>query len=275
MKRAHIGTIVKYIFLILVTLVSLYPIVWVFINSFKTNDQLLLNPWGFSSDMHSENYIQAWAKANIGRYFLNSVFICTITLIITVLLSTTAAFALTRFKWKASKAVMLVFIIGMMIPIHSTLIPLFIVFSKIGIINNQLSLIIPYAAFSLPISIFILAGFMRSFPNEIEESVIIDGGSMKTLFLHFTLPLSKSSIATITIYNFVYMWNELNYAIVFLNDKNKMTLPVGLASFKGQYMTNYVCMLAAVVIATIPSLIAYMFFNNKIVTGVTSGAIKG
>lgn len=275
MKRESIGATVKYIFLVFVTVISVYPVVWMIINSFKTNGQLLQNPWNISPKLHFENYAEAWAKADIGRYFINSVFVSASALAVTILLSTTAAFALTRLRWKASSRVRLIFVIGMMIPIHSTLIPLFIVFSRIGLINSRLALIIPYAAFSLPISVFILIGFMRSFPEEIEESVVIDGGTMKTVFFHIILPLSGPSVATITIYNFVYMWNELNYAVVFLNDRSKMTLPVGLASFKGQYVTNYVSMLAAVVIATVPSLAAYLFFNNRIVTGITSGAIKG
>lgn len=264
-----------YFILALCTVIFVFPLIWVFYNSFKTNNELFGNPWALPQNFHFENYIFAWNQARIGMFFLNSVIVCVTALCACLVLSTTVAFALTRLKWKLSGLVMSIFLIGMMIPIHSTLIPLFLTFSKVGIINSRLALIIPYTTNGMPIAIFILTGFLKSFPIEIEESAIIDGATMRQIFWKLTIPIAKPSIATVAIYNFISMWNELNYALVFLNDSSKMTLPIGLNSFKGMYSTNYVPLFAAVVITIIPSIVIFTVFNKQIIEGMVSGAVKG
>jgi raffinose/stachyose/melibiose transport system permease protein len=186
-----------------------------------------------------------------------------------------SAFAIKRFKWKGSALVMGLFLIGVFIPIHSTLIPLFMAFNKIRLINNYLSLILPYVAFALPTSIFILGGFMSAFPGEIEEAAVMDGCKMSGVFWKIIFPLSKTPIATISIFNFVNCWNELMFAMIFLPDVNKMTLPVSLTRFRGQYSTNWSIQLAAIVIMVVPALIAYIFLNDKIMKSLTVGAVKG
>ena len=179
-----VSNIIKYAVLAAVTLIFIFPLVWVFYNSFKTNSELFENPWALPGSINFENYIYAWKQANIGQYFLNSIIVCVSALFLCLLLSTTAAFALTRLKWKLSNAAMMIFLVGMMIPIHSTLYRCFNVF-KAGIINSHLSLIIPYTTSGMPIAIFIMTGFLKSFPAEIEESAIIDGATMRTLvFAH-------------------------------------------------------------------------------------------
>lgn len=267
--------ILRNLVLLTATLIFVFPLIWVFYNSFKTNSELFENPWSLPKSISFENYIFAWKQANIGQYFVNSIVICVTALVLCLILSTTAAFALTRLKWKLSDSVMMVFLVGMMIPIHSTLIPLFLMFSRAGIINSRLSLIIPYTISGMPIAIFIMTGFFKSFPGEIEESAVIDGATMWGVFWRITLPIAKPSIATVAIYTFVSMWNELNYALVFLSDRSKMTLPIGLSSFKGQYSTNYVAMFAAVAITVFPSIFIFTIFNKQVIEGMTSGAVKG
>lgn len=275
MKKIKIADLIKYLILSAATLVFVFPLVWVFYNSFKTNSELFANPWNLAQRLSLENYVYAWKQANIGRYFLNSVIVCSVSLILCLILSCAAGYALTRLKWKLSDAVMMIFLVGMMIPIHSTLIPLFLMFSRMGIINSHLSLIIPYTVSGMPIAVFIMTGFLKNFPAEIEESAVIDGASMRTVFFHITLPIARPSIATVAIYTFVSMWNELNYALVFLSDQRKMTVPIGLNAFKGQYATNYVALFAAVMITILPSLIVFSVFNRQVIEGMTSGAVKG
>ncbi len=269
------GAAWKFLILGAATLIALFPLVWVFYNSFKTNSELFENPWALPTQLNLENYIYAWEQANIGKYFVNSILVCVTALFLCLTLSTAAAFAITRLKWKLSGGIMMVFLVGMMIPIHSTLIPLFLMFSKAGLINSLWSLIIPYTTSGMPIAIFILAGFLKTFPVEIEESAVIDGASMGKMFFRITIPMTKPSIATVAIYTFVSMWNELNYALVFLSDQSKMTLPIGLNSFKGQYSTNYVAMFAAVAITVLPSIIIFSIFNKQVIEGMVSGAVKG
>lgn len=275
MKKIRFADFILYFILMIATLIFVFPLVWVFYNSFKSNSELFANPWNLAQNFSLENYIYAWKQANIGRYFLNSVIVCGISLVLCLILSSAAGYALTRLKWKLSDTVLMIFLVGMMIPIHSTLIPLFLMFSKMGIINSHLSLIVPYTVSGMPIAIFIMTGFLKSFPAEIEESAVIDGASMLTVFFHITLPVAKPSIATVAIYTFVSMWNELNYALVFLSDQRKMTVPIGLNAFKGQYSTNYVALFAAVMITILPSLIVFSVFNKQVIEGMTSGAVKG
>ena len=261
--------------LLVLSLTCLYPLFWLLINSVKTNSELFGDPWGFASSIQINNYVTAWVSGKIGISFFNSSLVSISSVIITIFLSSAAAFAISRLKWKLSSFVLSLFLLGIMIPIHSTLIPLFTMFNKIGIINRYIALILPYVAFALPTSIFILSGFMKTFPSEIEEAVIIDGCSMAGFFWRILFPLSKSPIATISIFNFVGMWNELMFALIFLSDPNKTTLPVSLTRFKGQYSTNWTVQLAAVVTMIIPSITAYIFLNDKIIESITVGSVKG
>lgn len=269
------GTFFFYAGLVALSLTCIYPLIWLLMNSMKTDTELFNNPWWFGSGFEISNYSTAWTAGKIGRSFVNSAFVAISSVGITIIASSMAAFGFTRLKWKLSTPILSLILLGVMIPIHSTLIPLFTIFSKLGITNRYLALILPYVAFALPTSIFILSGFMSTFPKEIEEAVIIDGCSMAGVFWKIVFPLSKTPIATISIYNFVSMWNELMFALILLQDQSKTTLPVSLTRFKGQYSTNWTIQLAAVVIMVIPSIMAYMFLNDKIIESMTIGAVKG
>lgn len=274
-KREPIPRIILTVILSIISLAYLYPLIWLIINSLKTDNEMFENPWVISSAFQFSNYITAWTSGKIGTSFFNSVLVSLLSVAVTIIVSSMAAFALKRFRWKYSGLVLGLFLIGVMIPIHSTLIPLFMAFNKIKLLNNFISLVLPYVAFALPTSIFILSGFMASFPKEIEEAAIMDGCKMSGVFWRMIFPLSKSSIATISIFNFVNAWNELMFALIFMTDPEKMTLPVSLTRFRGQYSTSWTIQLAAVVIMVIPSLIAYFFMNDKIIKSLTVGAVKG
>lgn len=270
-----IKNIVRYFVLVLVAVIFIFPLIWTVYNSFKTQTELFLNPWALPTKLNLENYIYALENVNLLQYFRNSIFVCGVALGLSLVLSTMASFALTRLEWKLSGTVMGMFVVGMMLPLHVTLIPLFIMFSKIGIVNTYWALIVPYTTSALPMAIFILAGFFRSFPAEIEESAVIDGATMRVVFTRILLPIAKPSIATVAIYSFVSMWNELNYALVFMSSKSKMTLPIGLTYFKGEHSTDYAPMLAAVVFVAAPVILVYCVLNKQIMEGMVAGAVKG
>jgi len=272
--RFQFGSIPRVLVLLVFTVLFVFPFVWLCYNSFKSNAQLFSNPWSLPTEISFSNYTYAWSAANIGIYFFNSVKVCGLALLLSLLLSSMASFAITRLKWKGAPVVLGLFVISMMIPGNATLIPQFLMFSELRLINTHIVLIILYAVGALPISVFILSGFMRSFPTDVEESAVIDGASMKRMFFSITLPIAKSAIATVAIYTFITMWNDLTTAIVFLNDNAKMTIPYGLKTFQGQYSTNYTATFAAVAIATIPTLCIFTVFNRQIIDGVTAGSVK-
>ena len=186
-----------------------FPIIWIAYNAMKTNNQLFDNPWALPAALNWDNFVYAWSAANVGIYFLNSLKVCVLALLISLLLSTTASFAITRMRWKLSPVVLGLFVASMMIPNNATLIPQFLLFSKLGLVNKHIALIILYAVAALPISIFILCGFMQAFPTDIEEAAVIDGANMVRMFFYITLPISTSAIATVAIFTFVSMWNDL------------------------------------------------------------------
>ena len=164
---------------------------------------------------------------------------------------------------------------GMMIPVHCVLIPLFTRFSKMGMTNSLVGLILPYLTFALPVTVFIMTGFFKSMPNELIESACIDSCSIYQIFYKIALPLSRTGLFVTGLMTFVANWNELLLAMVFISDDTKKTLPVSLSKFVGPYNTNYSQMFAAIVLAIVPTIVVYCCFSNQIVDGLTTGAVKG
>lgn len=265
----------KYTLLILFAVLCLYPLIWLLLSSFKTNSELYTNPWGLPETFSFGNYKQAIIEGNIFQYFVNSVIIAVVTVVVAVLLSCMVSYAIVRMKWKLSKLVLNIFLIGMMIPVYATVIPLFSMFNKIGILNTHLAVILPHIGVAFPMAIFILTGFMETLPRELEEAAVMDGCSLYRLFFRIVMPIAKSPIVTVAVVTFIGVWNDLLLPQIFLTDSSKMTLPVGLTEFQGQYATNYVVEIAAVIITIIPSVIVYIGLHRHIMEGMVAGAVKG
>ena len=274
-KKSIALKIIIYIFLTLVAVIYIAPIAWVFMVSFKTNAEIFTSPFALPESFYLDNFTFAWTAGKLGIATLNSAIVCIGSLIISMIVGSMAAFALSRFRWKLSKPCMTYFMIGMMMPVHCVLIPLFTRFAKMGLSNNLLGLIIPYVTFSLPVTIYIMTDFFNSMPNELIEAGCIDGASIYKIFVTVALPLSKTGLFVTGLMTFVANWNELLLAMVFISDDTKKTLPVALSKFVGPYNTNYSQMFAAIIIAIIPTIIVYCMFSNQIVDGLTAGAVKG
>lgn len=273
-KSKVIQTII-YVFLILLAVLYIAPLIWVIITSLKDDSTLMLSPWAMPSKLMFENYTFAWTAGNLGTATLNSFIVCTVTLVFSMIIGAMAAYAIAILRWKLSKLTLTYFLIGMMIPVHCVLIPLFIQFSKIKLANSLIGIIIPYITFSLPITIYILVGFFEGIPKELFESACIDGCSVYKMFGTIALPLAKTGFMVTGLMSFVNNWNELLLAMVFISKEAKKTLPVSLTKFVGPYNTNYCQMFAAIVLAIIPTIIVYCVFANQIVDGLTAGAVKG
>ncbi|QTM99141.1 ABC transporter permease subunit [Sediminibacillus dalangtanensis] len=264
-----------YTILILFAIVNAYPIIWMVINSFKSESEFAVNQFGFPRELVLENYQNAWEIANFGVLFKNSIFICVAATVITVLTGALASYFLSRFTFKMSKFIYTFFIFGMLIPIHATLVPMFILMRNLGLLNTPVTLLFPYIAFHLPITIFILTSFMKAFPKDIEESAIMDGCGIFRIFWSIVLPMSRPALATVVILNFIYNWNEFSFALVLINDPAFQTLPLGLANFAGQFTTNYGAQMAGLTMSLIPIIAIYLMLEKEIVKGMTAGAVKG
>lgn len=268
-------SVIIYILLSILVLVFIVPLIWMISVSLKTNAEVFASPFGMPEVIQLGNYIYAWTKGYLGGAMVNSLLVCVVALIVSMFFGSMASFAIARMKWKLSGTMMTYFMIGMMIPVHCVLIPLFVRFSKMGLTNSLLGLIIPYITFSLPMTIFLMVGFFKGMPKELFEAACIDGCNIYRCYFNIAIPLSKTGMCVAGLMTFVANWNELLLAMVFISDTKKKTLPVTLTYFVGPYATNYVQMFAAIIIAIAPTVLVYCLFSNQIVDGLTAGAVKG
>lgn len=270
-----IGYFLLYVCLGAVAIFQIFPIIWLFLFSLKTNQENFAgNPFAIPLEPRWENYIKVF-QGGIGTYFWNSIWITAVSIILTIFIASMATFAITRMKWKYSSFVLAIVMVGLMIPIHSALIPLYNMFLKMNLIDNPLSIVITYVTYNLPITVMILLGFYTTIPREIEEAAIIDGSSIHRLFFQIILPISAPVLSTAVIINMIYNWNEFVFVNTFIGSDKYKTLTVGIQNFIGQYMTDWGAIGATLVISVLPIIIAFIFFSDKIVEGITASAIKG
>lgn len=271
-----LGYTLLYIVLIAVAAMQLFPLVWLLFFSLKNNQEVFnLPPLSLPMNPRWENYGKVWSAGNIDVYFLNSVWVTVAATILTVMLGSLVTFAITRMKWKASSFVLGLFMVAMMIPVHSTLIPLFSLFNKVGLTNHPLSLILSYVAFNMPITIMILLGFYYTLPREVEEAAIIDGCSVNRMFLQIVFPMTSSVLATTAIINMIYNWNEFIFVNTFISSDAYKTLTVGVQNFIGQYSTDWGAIGATLMISILPILMTFLFLSDRIVEGIAAGSVKG
>lgn len=212
---------------------------------------------------------------NMGLYFVNSVFVTAISILISIVAAMMATYALTRIKWRGANFTNAFFMLGLTIPLQASIVPVYVILSKLHWLNHYSTLIIPYAAFTLSMSILICTGFMVDIPYDLDEAARIDGCGLWGTFIKIIVPLLKPAYATIGIYAFLQCWNEFMFANVFISDKQHRTLPVGIKALSGAYTTDWGPIGAALVIATFPTLIVYIFLSRRIQESFIAGAVKG
>ncbi|TWT13296.1 carbohydrate ABC transporter permease [Planomicrobium sp. CPCC 101079] len=271
----RIGYFFLYACLIAVALFQILPLVWLFMFSLKSNAEIFAgSPFSLPSEFRWENYQKVW-DGGIATYFFNSVWITVAAIVLTVLFASMAAFAITRMRWKLSGLVLGLFMVGLMIPIHSALIPLYSMFLSVDLIDNPLAIVLTYTAYNLPITLMILLGFYYTLPHEIEEAAVIDGCSVNRMFFRIILPMTTPIMATTIVINMIYNWNEFVFVNTFISSEKYKTLTVGIQNFIGQYMTDWGAIGATLIISVLPIIIAFIFFSNKVVEGISSSAVKG
>lgn len=265
------------VFLWFYGIVSLYPLIWMVFYSFKNNDEIFVtNPFGPPSILRWENYLTALTQYNVPRYFFNSVVVSIGTVALTIVIALMFSYATARMKWRGQNFVRILVSIGMFIPIQAILVPIAVIVSKANLSNNYLALILPYTAFNLAFSSMVFYGFLRSIPRELEEAAAIDGASIIRTFLSIIVPNLKPAISTLVIFTFLQAWNEFPIALILITEETMKTLPLGLLFFQGQFTTDWGAMGAAMVIASLPTVIVYIFFSNQVEKAMTiAGSVKG
>lgn len=277
-KKAHKkitkGTILLYVFLIAMTLVFAMPMVFTILSSLKTKVEIFAKPFALPETIQFSNYIEAWKGANMSRYFLNSLIQAGSTVIVLAIVSTLAAYALSRFRFKGNKFLTVFFMLGMMVPIHTVLVPVSYLIGALNLKNNILALVLIYVAFNLPFSIMVISNYMKGVSISLEEAALIDGASYFQIYRHVMLPLSMPAIATVSIFNFLGAWNNILFPLLFINDKKLKPIALGLLNFNGERGSEYGILMAAIVITVAVPLILYLLFQEKVEGGLAAGAVK-
>lgn len=273
-----VAKLIMYLFLILWGISVIYPLLWTLLDSLKDNEQFFFNaPWSLPEfPLIWENFSYVWSKYHFSTYFVNSLVITLGSTLLALLLSATTAYVLARYKFRGSNALLLLYISSMMVPFVLALIPLFFLMNSLGLINTKLGLVFVYTSSLLAFGIFVLVGFFKSLPKELEEAAIVDGASYYGTFFKVMLPLSQPGLITIGIVNILNIWNEYIVGTILINDPLQYTLPVeiGIMQAEMQYRTEWGPLFAALLITIVPVLIVYIIFQRQIASGITAGAVK-
>ncbi|HEX2927873.1 MAG TPA: carbohydrate ABC transporter permease [Ruminiclostridium sp.] len=275
-KQNIVGKTLLQIFLIIVTVIQVYPLIWLAFFSLKDNSEIFSGDvLGLPKKFLWSNYAKALSDGNVLTYFFNSVLVTVATIAIVLILAAMTAYAITRMTWKLSNFTMTLILLGMMVPIHAALPPLFMVLKNLKLLNTHWALIIPYVAFAIPMAVFILSSFFKGIPREMEEAAVIDGCGIYRTFFSIILPLIRSAMATVTIFTFLSSWNELMFAVTFINKTSYQTLTVGMMSMVGTYITQWGIIGAGLMITTIPTVIIYLLLSKQVQQSMIAGAVKG
>ena len=275
--RNVLPRIIIHIILILYAIVVLFPMLWTIMSSFKSTHEFYRDVWSIPAALNWNNYVKAWTTARIGNNILNSVIIVSISVSMTMILASMTAYAVTRYKFLGSNIIGRLFIMGLFVPLVLGTIPTFFVLQQLTLYDTKIGLIFVYTAYSMPLSVFIMMGLFETTPYSFAEAAMIDGAGHFKIFTKVMLPLSRSGLVTISIFNFLWTWNDYIYAMTYLPSRANRTLPVGLVQLTStaMYQTDWGALFAGLVIVMLPSLLVYILFQKQIQKGLTEGGVKG
>jgi raffinose/stachyose/melibiose transport system permease protein len=271
----NIGEIIIYSILIVAAIVSIYPLIWMLLYSFKGNNEIFVtNPFGLPHVWKFENYGNAWGKFDVVTYFRNSMIVAIVTIAFVELFALMFCYVVARVNNKSTRFFHFLISSGMFIPIQAVMIPLVIMVKSFGLTNSFFSIIIPYTALGLPFACMLFYGFYLGLPIELEESSFMDGANLPAIYFKIILPQLKSPIVVLVIYQFMSCWNEFNLALILLTEKSLKTLPLGLVNFWTAYEAQWGEVGAAMIMASLPVLVIYLFFSNQITDAMSASGMK-
>jgi raffinose/stachyose/melibiose transport system permease protein len=273
-SKSKLGKAIMYLYLLVMTVVFAMPMVFTLLSSVKTKLEIFSDPFALPKVPQFVNYIVAWKEANMSRYFINSILQAGATVIILAIMASMAAYVLSRFDFRGNKFLLLFFTVGMMVPMHTVLVPVAYIIGALNLKNNILALILIYVSFSLPFSILVMTNFMKGVNRSLEEAAVIDGATYFQVYRLVILPLCIPALSTISIFNFLSAWNNILFPLLFINDKKLKPISLGLLNFNGERGSDYGPLMAAIVITVALPLILYLLFQEKVEGGLAAGAVK-
>jgi len=275
-KNITVGGLLLWIILAAMAVVQIFPLVWLLDFSLASSNEMFTNGLLIIPKVIKwDNYVKAFVDGHFLLYFKNSLLINVLAVLLVLVISVMMAFACTRMHWKLSGLVRNLILLGMMIPIHATLLPNYVIYDKLRLTDTMWALLIPYIAFSLPQGLFLTCSFMESIPREIEEAALMDGCGIYRIIVVVITPMLKSSLVTVSIMTFLNNWNEFMMASTYLSSPKWKTLPFSVLEFTGLYSSNYAVQFAVMALTAAPMVIIYVILNKYITKGVAMGAVKG
>jgi len=275
-RNFPIGKLLMWIMLIAVAVIQIFPLIWLLDFSVASSNEMFTNGLLIIPKIfHFDNYVKAFVDGNFLLYLKNSLLINILAVILVLIISIMMSFACTRMKWKLSSTVRNIILLGMMIPIHATLLPNYVIYDNLKLTDTIWALLIPYVAFSLPQGLFLISSFMQSIPREIEEAAIMDGCGIYRIIILIITPMLKTSLVTVSIMTFLNNWNEFMMASTYLNSDKWRTLPFAVLKFTGLYSSNYAVQFAVMALTAAPMVLIYIILSKHITKGVAMGAVKG
>lgn len=272
-RRKNIILVVVVLFFLFI---QLYPVAWLFMASVKTSTELATQPFALPKAVTFTNYLDIFRDGAVFRYMWNSVKVTVVSILLIVALSSTAAYALAKFRFQISKKVYSFFTFGIMIPVQITLIPLFCFYSKMHILNSSFTLILPQVGFALPLSVMMFVSFYSFIPNELIEAAVMDGCSSYGIFTRVVFPLAKNTVITVASMYCILIWNDFIFANTFITDNSAKTVALGLRDYVGAFgNVNWGMTFAAIAVTILPPMIVYFALNKYVTAGMTLGATKG
>ena len=265
----------KYLFMLTFVLVSVGPILWAFISSFKTYAEINSSALSWPSSFRPDNYIAAFHYAPIAQYFLNSVIIVGCSVLVTVALVAMCSYIISRFDFKLKTLIVLLISASLMLPAQAISQPLFAIFQKLGIFDTKLGMVIVYSAMGIPMSFFVMTSYYKTISMALEESAYIDGATFLQTFLHIILPLAKPGLVTIAMLQFINTWNEFYFALMLTSGNRARTVPIALNYYMGTFANNYSALFAAVVMTVLPTILVFILLQRQVMESLTAGAVKG
>lgn len=273
-KKVTKGTVGMYIFLIVMGVIFAMPMLFTILSSVKSKVEIFSKPFALPEVFKFSNYVEAWTGANMGTYFINSIIQSVSTVIVLAIVASMAAYMLSRFNFKINGFLMVFFMVGMMVPMHTVLVPVSYVIGALNLKNNIPALVLIYVAFNLPFSIVVTSNFMKGVNHSLEEAALIDGATYFQIYRKVMLPMVVPAISTISIFNFLGAWNNILFPLLFINDKKYKPIALGLLNFNGERGSDYGPLMAAIVITVAVPLILYLLFQEKVEGGLAAGAVK-
>jgi len=255
-------------------LVMLFPIALMVISAFKSNAEIFDSPFTLPDGLDFSNLLHVWNDTEFVQYLLNSLVITTSSVLLILLAGTLAAYALARYRFPFNATIYLFFLAGLMVPLKLAVIPLFVELDTIGLLDTRLGLILIYVAMGLPSGVFIMTGFLRNLPGELEEAARIEGASEGRILAQIMVPLARPALVIVAIQNAVPIWNDFFFPLVFITTDARKTLPQGLTVFMGEYSTDWGVLFAGLMLAALPITLVYIMLSKQFIAGMTQGAVK-